>query len=1201
MSLFNKIVRGKRRITFSVSILLLLATFLVGFYYYYIPSNKENLNRYAFLILENIKTNIRGTSRDLQKLYQSTVEESCKENEKIEYEIKESKLENVKGKELKAQSGKAQKGADSCDLPEGDSTQVNGRLEEINSADLVFLFRCKSECIQISTSSRERLAPLLQIHNKELFQSFLLLEIKDSKAISIYKNPTLNIGRDIKIDSLLPNGKGDLFAGIRDIHIEDLDYKMFYIPFTLDNHQLLLCGFVKASDYNSKSHQIPVSFIYPIVILLLLLIIALPILKIYIMDPAEEMKLGDLIGFTLSLFVGSTLITLVIIQLILLKDGDIRAENDLDSLSGQIDSSFSGEVLQAYHQLDVLDSLMNENLKNLSQKSPKKSLDVSVIVRKYLDSNKQSPSVYYNFDRVVWIDSGGQQIIKGQLDSSRPLYPKVRGRKYFESFKCNEAYFLPNNPDSIFALEPVFSWTNGEFRIIFSRRSRLKTAFVAGLSTQMYSVTNTIMSAGFGFCIIDRDGNVQVHSDMNRNLKENFLDQAESSTQIKEAIASRQQMFFGDIRFYGKNHALHIKPISNLPFFLVTFYDKGYILPFNMRILIFSLLFCLVSYGISVLIWLLVYRKRYYNNPLLHSPMDFFRWFIPKKSSSLFYIRSIVFLLIYIISLLLITFGSNFKSIGSNYLVLFIILLTPINLMNGLMVLLYWGYENDAKEPSWRWLGKFRRAKLAILSMLIISSIVVIYTKTLQQKFSASFLIFQATLIFGLGIYCLVKSKNSVFLSRFAPGYLTQYAVLVWLLIICFAILPASIYTWYSNNQEIMQSVKKQQLFIAEALHARRNRIHQVASIHAQSTLPAGVFDILQYGRGIYTIYHDRIGLNKKNNVDSLPQKSFDDFYFDIANQISNNYYDPQSYPALKDSADDHSWFWFPPEQDSLSFWYAMQADLLDTGYSKRPQRAFIQINSLLPDRYIYLSSARKSYLIILLCGFLLWGLYKLIRAVAERIFLQKFIKTANIPLSVEVKQNYIEEFKANYIAEELRIKKLADLENEYDRYSMAFSKEESNRYEMEIINSVEEFREFYHYIWQKCSEKERCLLVDLAKDGLMNFKNTAEIYLLIRKGVLIIHKDEVKLLSASFRAYILENMPALQVDQLMIAHQKNGAWQSFRTPLLVILLSVAAFIFFTQEQIWQRIMALLAGFTTSLPLLMNIFSSGTGAPKQNK
>ncbi len=197
---------------------------------------------------------------------------------------------------------------------------------------------------------------------------------------------------------------------------------------------------------------------------------------------------------------------------------------------------------------------------------------------------------------------------------------------------------LPGYDSLFFGLEPINSWADGEFRIIISKESRLKHGVVVALAVKMPSVTETILPPGFGFAIIDDTGNVQLHSDMTRNLRENLVRKISPSRPIKEAIASRQSAYFNDMRFYGKTNAVNITPVSKIPFFLITFYDKGYIVPVAMRIFTFALLFCIFSFLFYLIIWILIFRKQYYVNPMLYSPMAFLKWAIPKNEGSKFYV-----------------------------------------------------------------------------------------------------------------------------------------------------------------------------------------------------------------------------------------------------------------------------------------------------------------------------------------------------------------------------------------------------------------------------------------------------------------------------------------------------------------------------------------------------------------------------------
>ncbi|HET9430862.1 MAG TPA: hypothetical protein VFO70_06785, partial [Chitinophagaceae bacterium] len=192
--------------------------------------------------------------------------------------------------------------------------------------------------------------------------------------------------------------------------------------------------------------------------------------------------------------------------------------------------------------------------------------------------------------------------------------------------------------------------------------------------------------------------------------------------------------------------------------------------------------------------------------------------------------------------------------------------------------------------------------------------------------------------------------------------------------------------------------------------------------------------------------------------------------------------------------------------------------------------------------------------------------------------------------------QDMIELYLFPSIKDYKLIYKIKNLDKEFNRYLPGLRNPKHINYEKEIIMATEEYRGLYDFIWNKCNGKEKYLLYNFARYGLMNFKNTVEIYLLLQKKILIIHDEEIKLFSVSFRAYVLRALPAEMVSTLNKKYQQNSAWHSFRTPFLIILLAIAAFIFFTQENTWQRIIALITGISSSIPFLLNTFSSnGSG------
>jgi hypothetical protein len=417
------------------------------------------------------------------------------------------------------------------------------------------------------------------------------------------------------------------------------------------------------------------------------------------------------------------------------------------------------------------------------------------------------------------------------------------------------------------------------------------------------------------------------------------------------------------------------------------------------------------------------------------------------------------------------------------------------------------------------------------------------------------------------------------------------------LIIICLAILPAGLNTWYAHNQEITQSVKKQQLYLAEALQKRRVVIRSSMKDHNAAYLPDNYLNSLQYETGIYKINGDSIVLNS-SPADSVKKKaSYEQFYFRMANDISNNYYDPQLFPALQDSAADNSWWWSYQDQ-TLSFWYAMNPDTAVDKNSNQFSNQDIMIISKLPERFKFLQFNVKGFLLLIIIVVLVWGLTSLIKAIAERIFLKKFILTSKEQSKPgDNIERLINEYKINAMVNHSLSKEIPGLIREYDKYLPGADDEEIYRYEKEIIETIQKFRRFYDFIWGICSDKEKYLLFDFARDGLINFKNTAEVYHLLERGILIVEAEEIRLFSASFRAYILSKRNTSQIYQLHKQFQQNSTWRTFRGPLLILLVAVASFIFFTQEQTFQKIMALVAGVTSISSLLIR-FLGGTPSIK---
>ena len=1151
-----------RKFGFLFLLLIIVFTFFSVFYLYYVPSNKESLNKYAFLSLHNIQAAIINKIEADKNLFKNNFQNPSNNSldsfkKKLDISIIQSTRENNS-----FQPGNYQ-----------------GKFVDVTDNNLVYLFSYNNDTIRFSRSVARSLKDILQAHQSDFFQSLLFLKLSGGQVVPAFKTDGLNIGSFAVTDSLLIGNKGGFYPGISDVHLGDLDYKIFYIPVDIDGQHFSLCGFKSAKEYRAGLNEIAPALVYPFVILLSLLLVVLPLIKLYSMGPGEKVTLRDFTGYFFSLFAGSMALTIIIIQVLLLKDTDIRQHNNLGRISRQINNAFQEELVRAYYQLQRLDSLAfrAQNQRIISQAI------VNAMKEEHSNSN-----AYYNFDKVSWINQTGKQIIKGSLEDSVSLFLiDVSARNYYRDFLNNNCQRLPGNDTAIFSVEAVLTWVDGMFRFILAQRSKYPEAFISTVSANMYAVNHVIMPAGFGFSIIDQEGNVQVHSHENHNLNENFLNEVENAAQLKAAITSRQEHYVSEVKFYGKKHGVLITPIDRLPLFLVVFCDQDSTLGVNLRILLFTLLGCFIVFTTCMSIGMVIFWRRYHGRPMLFSPMDYLQWIIPRKKYGIIYISGFRFLFAYIIAIFLFVFLTNFYTPESNRSIFLLLLLSPFNITCGLLVIIK-ALTNTT--------GSYARNALMILTAVT----VLVLWHCFRSGFTAlvPVVVFQfMLLIFLTGIYFnrinLVRKKTGIWRAK----YLIAYSLLIEFLVISLSVMPASLFTWYAHNQEFLNAARKEQLLLATSLDKRSNTIHDQLAMLNHTALPNDLFTTWQYSRGIYTIETTHIDTARKTLGHVAPDNAFDRFYFPIASFMGTDHTDLASFNGFRDALQGRLWHWTKPSGGYIDFFYTMHPDMrLSAKDNQTPPVISLHIRSKLPDRYIFLSSSFKLLLVITGVAILLLGLYQLIRRLSEDIFLQKFIRDSKDVPDKERRPPMIDAYYRH------QWKSTEDKESMYQRLKKSmfdltpFPAERLMNYaEHQSIDEARTWADYYAFILTRCSDREKYLLYNFALNGFLNYKNVPEIYHLLHQDILIAHDQEIRLFSRGFRAYILQHANDMLSQEKPF--EKGSAWNSFKPLFMVLLFAAAAFLFLTQQEVWQRISALIAGIGTSLPLLFNLFrSDGKGA-----
>lgn len=1148
-----KTAKTKRSFTYSAVILLVISIFIFTYWYYFIPNNRKTIHKNGFLILKTIAGNIEELADSRVSLYQNFYKNAVSKDGRPNPQEEKLKLLRSFLRENKIDTTVRIIKMDSIT-----NNAVEVRIETTKLTVSLFNDTLKEKVVFTDINSH-LLESTLSTQRSELFRSYLLGKMKDTVTELLYCDKELAIRSDKGIDSLLPKGEEAYLTGIRELNLHDVSQIVFYYPFRVKNTQLIIGGFADAKEYNAGLRKVPFYFLYPLIIIFLLLLVLLPIIKFYVMDPNEQVRIRDVILFGLSVFTGASFITLMIIHYYLWKGEEYRVRQKLATLSGQIANSFTKEIRRSYEQLTILDNYKNEH-------RPQKAVqhfNYSDTIIQFVKKDSNDPTRYFYFDRISWVDSSGEQKIKADL-YSKSVFANIAKRKYFEVFKKGAPYSLPGDRDTKIGLEPIYSRTNAEFNITISKQDTAAGGFIVAMALQPNSVINSILPAGYGFCIIDEDGNVQVHSDKNRNLNENFFQKIEPAWDITSAVMTRQVKEVNDVVAYGKTHQMLVLPLNNLPFHLITLYDKGFIYPVNMRILVFALAFCFLSFLTCMVLWWIMVSKYKTAHQLVYCRLDAISWLIPRPTEAAYYLHACCFVACYLGILFGYVFFHKHYEIN-NFNILIFLILTPVNIAATLSTMRTAFIKSLEAKPLKVILLK---EKAPVLIHLAISLFIYFYTCE-NFPITKGFLWCQLLINGILWVYALSKSSSHLFKIGSKCPFLGGYNWLATLIVMALAVLPSGLFTWYAHNQEIIQSVKRQQLHFAHAISDRNYIIQQMKGVNsAKVSIPDFYLDSMQFRAGIYTIYYDSIG--HPNRIDTLEKDTmaFDDFYFAIAEKVSNPYYKQQPYAALTDTAYDKSWYW--KRKDSFIYFnYYPALPALKT--TNTQEQKMLTIRSTMPSRFIFLGSPKSLIPLLVVIALLIWGLHAWLRINLHQIFLVRHIHSKKInPVSTGA----------------------------YTDDTNCLNREKMYQLENKIVEDIGNSKWLYSDRWEKCSEKEKFLLFNIARDGLINYKNTMEIIALLKKRLLVVDNDRIKPFEPGFRAYILSVCTEDNSDMVRIQKKylENSSWQQIRMPLVILLIGIAVIVFFTQQYIFDKLLILAGGIGTLAPLIISVLG---GSNKQ--
>lgn len=459
------------------------------------------------------------------------------------------------------------------------------------------------------------------LNRDDLFDQWLVLSTGAGSGFAQVFYSTFQSGVVVGAADRIRPAPQSLEAGyMTSVQLAGIPWKLFIQPLPgRGSDGWSIAGLRQEESFRRQARALGPDTLTIFLCLLFLLLFSIPILKTLLMGKFEQLDGLDVVMTAFSFVGGALLLTLLILFLYQgAQDGrDIRRQ--LADMADHIREETQREIQDACDQLiqyeergfpdhiarsgGALFNVLSPNPLRYMPGQPAESL-----------LSAFQPSVYPFFKVAFWVGEDGMQ--KWQLSTRNEGVGlvNVARRDYFR--KAGE-WFVPDRPEQYFMLESITSVTSGEQLAAVSRRSSLKlkdgqglTAemTVAALTSRFTSLMDVIVPAGYGFCMMGEDGAVHFHSEVRRNLQENFLREADNHPGVVAAVSARRSDFL-TFSFRGSRHLCYITPFGNLPLFLVVFHRLDYPGSVHGNTLVYVLLLTAILLGYQLLLLLAVFSR----------------------------------------------------------------------------------------------------------------------------------------------------------------------------------------------------------------------------------------------------------------------------------------------------------------------------------------------------------------------------------------------------------------------------------------------------------------------------------------------------------------------------------------------------------------------------------------------------------------
>lgn len=583
-----------------------------------------------------------------------------------------------------------------------------------------------------------------------------------------------------------------------------------------------LCALVATERFRAETHAISYNFIIIFLLLALLTAISWPLLKIWKIGPKDRLRTSDVLFLALSVVVGAALLTISVLDWRFYWNYKRELDRQLQDFSGEVSANFRAELERGIAQLDTLNAIFDLTYRGILR-NKLSATDIWEASRERGAVAVANASRRYPFfNLMVWIDSRGEQIVKWSTGDQTTSHINVQDRPYFK---------MVNGKKEGFWVESIYSWTTGKNEVILSKPfpGRKWTAVaapgkepaardsitVASMIIRQLSLLRPVVPAGFGFCVIDRNGKVLFHSDERRNLRENFIEECENNKGLVSALFGHTAKW-ETVKYAGKDQRAYIRPFSaagvagarELDWTLVTFCDMVFIRTGNLEIITITLML-FIAYAALFLLILGAIR--------VFSPGYRAEWLWPEPALSGFYRQmTIGFLFLIALFFLWIFISRPLENLYTAVLLpYFVLVLSYLKLRD-------MKFETASSKsysrraglpgdlPEWQRILGYSLLGAILILLLVFSLLHAAFWRTLVQCGGLA----------GMALFLSLPNVSRRFRQTQLFGYRTWFVVMATLLVIIVAILPSIAFFKIASDYEIELFIKHEQFDMAKKMLA---------------------------------------------------------------------------------------------------------------------------------------------------------------------------------------------------------------------------------------------------------------------------------------------------------------------------------------------------------------------------------------------